>query len=112
MVIEPLSHTGRPSISSEVYNADRFKTINMIVSEVAIKNAPEEVCVAHEDIVLVSELGKEVAVAPQVVEAYDYGYELSEEVNGKAWGVLLDAPCNLRQGLRIIQLRIIYELNL
>ena len=48
----------------------------MIVSEVAIKNAPEEVCVAHEDIVLVSELGKEVAVAPQVAEAYDYGYEL------------------------------------
>ena len=75
-VIERFSRIGTGQHFIEVYNADRFKTINMIVSEVAIKNAPEEVCVAHEDIVLVSELGKEVAVAPQVVEAYDYGYEL------------------------------------
>ena len=75
-VMESFGRIGMGQHLIKVYNADRFKTINMIVSEVAIKNAPEEVCVAHEDIVLVSELGKEVAVAPQVAEAYDYGYEL------------------------------------
>ena len=75
-VIERFSRIGTGQHFILQYNAERFKTINMIVSEVAIRNAPEEVCVAHEDIVLVSELGKEVAVAPQVVEAYDYGYEL------------------------------------